>query len=81
MSCYISQAVALGCADGIGGIKKIYVVGDEDVLNKKYRGDSWLAPNLLELVHQAKSHINYQSPEGLTSVVFVKKKNDKLEVR
>ena len=57
--------------------KKIYVVGDEDVLNKKYRGDSWLAPNLLELVHQAKSHINYQSPEGLTSVVFVKKKNDK----
>ena len=57
--------------------KKIYVVGDVDVLNKKYRGDSWLAPNLLELVHQAKSHINYQSPEGLTSVVFVKKKNDK----
>jgi len=27
MSCYISSAVALGCSDGIGGIKKIYVVG------------------------------------------------------
>ena len=27
MSCYISQAVSLGCSDGIGGIKKIYVVG------------------------------------------------------
>jgi hypothetical protein len=27
MSCYISSAGALGCSDGIGGIKKIYVVG------------------------------------------------------
>jgi hypothetical protein len=27
MSCYISSAVALGCSDGIGGIKKIYIVG------------------------------------------------------
>jgi len=27
MSCYISSGVALGCSDGIGGIKKIYVVG------------------------------------------------------
>ena len=27
MSCYISQAVALGCSDGIGGIKKIHIVG------------------------------------------------------
>jgi hypothetical protein len=27
MSCYINQAVALGCSDGIGGIKKIYIVG------------------------------------------------------
>ena len=29
MSCYISQAVSLGCADGKGGIKKIYVVGGD----------------------------------------------------
>lgn len=27
MSCYISSGVALGCSDGIGGIKKIYIVG------------------------------------------------------
>lgn len=27
MSCYISAGVQLGCSDGIGGIKKIYVVG------------------------------------------------------
>ena len=27
MSGYISSAVAVGCSDGIGGIKKIYVVG------------------------------------------------------
>ena len=26
-SCYIDQGIALGCSDGIGGIKKIYVVG------------------------------------------------------
>ena len=28
MSCYISSGVQLGCSDGIGGIKKIYIVGD-----------------------------------------------------
>jgi hypothetical protein len=27
MSCYISSGIQLGCSDGIGGIKKIYVVG------------------------------------------------------
>jgi YD repeat-containing protein len=27
MSCYINSGVQLGCSDGIGGIKKIYVVG------------------------------------------------------
>jgi hypothetical protein len=27
MSCYISSGVALGCSDGIGGIKTIYVLG------------------------------------------------------
>jgi hypothetical protein len=27
MSCFISTSVALGCSDGIGGIKKIYIVG------------------------------------------------------
>jgi hypothetical protein len=27
MSCYISSGIALGCSDGIGGIKKIYIVG------------------------------------------------------
>jgi hypothetical protein len=27
MSCFISSGVELGCSDGIGGIKKIYVVG------------------------------------------------------
>jgi len=27
MSCYISQGVTLGCSDGIGGIKTIYVLG------------------------------------------------------
>lgn len=27
MSCYINSGVALGCSDGIGGIKKIYIVG------------------------------------------------------
>jgi len=28
MSCFITQGVALGCSDGIGGIKKMYIVGD-----------------------------------------------------
>ena len=28
MSCYITSGEALGCSDGIGGIKKIYVVGN-----------------------------------------------------
>jgi len=27
MSCYISQGVTLGCSDGIGGIKSIWVLG------------------------------------------------------
>jgi hypothetical protein len=27
MSCYISSGEVLGCSDGIGGIKKIYIVG------------------------------------------------------
>jgi hypothetical protein len=27
MSCYISSGVALGCSDGIGGIKSIFVLG------------------------------------------------------
>jgi hypothetical protein len=27
MSCYISSGIELGCSDGIGGIKKIYIVG------------------------------------------------------
>ncbi len=27
MSCYITSGVALGCSDGIGGIKQIYVLG------------------------------------------------------
>lgn len=27
MSCFISSGIALGCADGIGGIKKIYIAG------------------------------------------------------
>lgn len=27
MSCFISSGVQLGCSDGIGGIKKIYIVG------------------------------------------------------
>ena len=27
MSCYISSGIALGCSDGIGGIKKIYIAG------------------------------------------------------
>jgi len=33
MSCYISSGVQLGCSDGIGGIKKIYVVGGAGVDN------------------------------------------------
>ena len=28
MSCFISQGVTLGCSDGIGGIKTIYVLGN-----------------------------------------------------
>lgn len=33
MSCYISSGVALGCSDGIGGIKKIYIVGGPGEVN------------------------------------------------
>ena len=40
MSCYISSAQALGCSDGIGGIKKIYVVGGGgSVTGYTYDGD------------------------------------------
>lgn len=28
MSCYISSGIALGCSDGIGGIKKVYIAGN-----------------------------------------------------
>jgi len=31
MSCYISSGIALGCSDGIGGIKKVYIVGGAGV--------------------------------------------------
>ena len=27
MSCFISSGISLGCSDGVGGIKKIYIVG------------------------------------------------------
>jgi hypothetical protein len=27
MSCFISEGISLGCADGIGGLKKLYVLG------------------------------------------------------
>lgn len=33
MSCYISSGIALGCSDGIGGIKKVYIVGGAGVDN------------------------------------------------
>jgi hypothetical protein len=29
MSCYISSGLQLGCSDGIGGIKKIYIIGGD----------------------------------------------------
>jgi hypothetical protein len=36
MSCYIDSAIALGCSDGVGGIKKIYIVGGGDVTGYTY---------------------------------------------
>ena len=40
MSCYISSGVQLGCSDGIGGIKKIYIVGGGgSVTGLTYNGD------------------------------------------
>lgn len=33
MSCYITTGVTLGCSDGLGGIKKIYVIGGADDAN------------------------------------------------
>jgi YD repeat-containing protein len=36
MSCYIDSAIALGCSDGIGGIKKIYIVGGGEVTGFTY---------------------------------------------
>lgn len=41
MSCYISSGIQLGCSDGIGGIKKIYIVGGAtgDVTGYTYNVD------------------------------------------
>lgn len=36
MSCYIDSSIALGCSDGIGGIKKIYIIGGGDVTGYTY---------------------------------------------
>lgn len=36
MSCYIDSSIALSCSDGIGGIKKIYIVGGGDVTGYTY---------------------------------------------
>jgi YD repeat-containing protein len=36
MSCYIDSSIALGCSDGIGGIKKIYIVGGGEVTGFTY---------------------------------------------
>ena len=33
MSCYISSGVALGCSDGIGGIKSIFILGSSGATN------------------------------------------------
>ena len=48
MSCFISSGVALGCSDGIGGIKKIYVLGSTgataSVTGVTYSGASVSAP-------------------------------------
>ena len=33
MSCYITSGVSLGCSDGIGGIKQIYVLGGTGATN------------------------------------------------
>ena len=48
MSCYITSGVALGCSDGIGGIKQIYVLGTTGttaaVTGVTYSGSSALAP-------------------------------------
>lgn len=41
MSCYISSGLALGCSDGIGGIKKMYIVGgaNGDITAVSYDAD------------------------------------------
>ena len=40
MSCYISSGIELGCSDGLGGIKKIYIVGGGgSVTGYTYDGD------------------------------------------
>jgi hypothetical protein len=48
MSCYITSGVALGCSDGIGGIKQIYVLGTTgataSVTGVTYSGASVSAP-------------------------------------
>ena len=48
MSCYITSGVALGCSDGIGGIKQIYVLGTTGataaVTGVTYSGASVSAP-------------------------------------
>lgn len=49
MSCYINQGVSLGCSDGIGGIKQIYVLGSSgatapSVTGVTYSGGTSTAP-------------------------------------
>jgi hypothetical protein len=48
MSCYITSGVSLGCSDGIGGIKQIYVLGTTgataSVTGVTYSGASVSAP-------------------------------------
>jgi hypothetical protein len=59
MSCYISSGVALGCSDGIGGIKKIYIVGGSGTTNGGVTGLTYSASGAITGATSASSTVLY----------------------
>jgi hypothetical protein len=59
MSCYLSSGVALGCSDGIGGIKKIYIVGGSGTTNGGVTGLTFNASGSITGATSASSTVLY----------------------
>ena len=59
MPCYISSGLELGCSDGIGGIKKIYIVGGSGTTNGGVTGLTFNASGSITGATSASSTVLY----------------------